>query len=247
MDYVLFGMGYGATLMLLGWALRTFGPERKYRNIDPQDIEREVEQRRWVRFIQGLGGVIAIGGTAMVLFTFIVMLINPDDVTGRQISLAVWAFLAVGVLIWCWMYVSRYGVLGIWSRETGYGFRTSQMKSARPSSLSSSSTARVTPKPRISTPRESPHTTPVLEGPSLQDDAAIDAPAEPELAVSDEAQPAEVAASETFDDPLTGDESEPGYDFGDGSDTTVPAEVSGRSEALMRLRRRQSRMRETQE
>src|SRR5690554_6814074 len=112
-------MGYGATLMLLGWALRTFGPERKYKDVNPEDIDRSILQRRWIRFIQGLGGVISIAGTALVVFTFVVMLINPDDDTGSMVALVTWGFLTLAVLIWCWFYVSSFGVTGVWSREEG--------------------------------------------------------------------------------------------------------------------------------
>lgn len=239
MDYVLFGMGYGATLMLVGWALRTFGPERKYKNVDPEDIDRTVAQRRWVRFIQGLGGVLAIAGTAMVLFTFIVMLVNPDDETGSVIALAIWGFLAVAVLVWCWFYVSNYGVAGIWSREEGYGFRRTA-SSRRRVFTEGISTARV-----ISTPDV--------------DNVPNDVEVEPDIPESEET-PSDIAANEPGDsgsphepgeddaeqpeaepESGSGENSEARYDFGDSADTTVPREIGGRSEAIRRLRERQAR------
>src|SRR5690606_13170092 len=115
----------------------------------PEDIEQVVAQRRWVRFIQGLGGVIAIVGIALVLFTFIVMLVNPDDDTGSFIALVIWGFLALAVLIWCWFYVSSYGLVGIWSRQDGYGFRRTSSTSARSATDEGISTARVVPAPRV--------------------------------------------------------------------------------------------------
>lgn len=239
MDYVLFGMGYGSTLMLLGWALRTFGPERKYKDVNPEDIDRTVAQRRWVRFIQGLGGVIAIAGTAMVLFTFIVMLVNPDDETGSFIALVTWGFLAVAVLIWCWFYVSSFGLLGIWSRREGYGFRK-RSSYPEPSAMKGISTARVVPSP-------------IADDEPLATDETFDPPAgdhdhSTDAATDHSEQDLEGDSPEDFHDVTEAMEdeepdetSEPEYDFGDGSDTTVPSEIGGRSEAVRRLRERQAR------
>lgn len=242
MDYVLFGMGYGATLMLLGWALRTFGPERKYKDINPEDRDLVVAQRRWVRFIQGLGGVIAIAGTAMVVFTFIIMLVNPDDETGSFTALVVWGFLIVAVLVWCGFYVSRYGLTGIWSRDHGYGLRGGKMTSLSPSTRSGLSTTRVVPKPRVAD-----------SGPTAVDpvdsEADVHEPhdAGAEVASDDLVGPPLVSEgpplveSVAEDDESAVAEVDPEYDFGDSSDTTVPSEIGGRSEALRRLRERQAR------
>lgn len=132
MDYVLFGMGYGASLMLIGWALRTFGPALKYANAnDSDDIDTQVKRRFWVRFIQGLGGVVAISGIALVFITFVVMLVNPTDGDGAVLSYVVWGFTVIALLAWCWMYFGRFGLTGVWSREEGYGLRGTNGQPAR--------------------------------------------------------------------------------------------------------------------
>lgn len=254
MDYVLFGMGYGATLMLLGWALRTFGPERKYKDIDPQDIDRVIEQRRWIRFIQGLGGVIAIAGTAMVLFTFVIMLVNPDDETGAFTALVIWGFLALAIMIWCWFYVSHFGLTGIWSRESGYGFWGAKGPEAAPQG-----------DPVYSVAREVPEVD-TAEGHQEQEDdesalADADVSAESDSSrvsetdaddevPADEPLPVEIygpTLEESIDEEEQPTEPEPEvassdaeYDFGDSSDTTVPRDIGGRAEAIRRLRQRQS-------
>lgn len=245
MDYVLFGMGYGATLMLLGWALRTFGPERKYRNIKQGDIEGEVAQRSWIRFVQGLGGVIAIVGTALVLLTFVIMLVNPSNQTGAIISVIVWGLLLVAVLVWSWLYIAKYGLIGLWSREEGYGFRSSGRRARSVSTLSSvgrSASASVSPVTDAAEAESVPAPDPA--GPYIEADAE-------EIVASDEADDdldpdfeEDLPASE-----LTVDSSEqigPEYDFGDSSDTTVTADIGGRSEAIRRLRERQLRSKSTQ-
>lgn len=240
MDYVLFGMGYGATLMLLGWALRTFGPERKYSQIDPENTDQRVAQRCWTRFVQGLGGVIAIAGTAMVLITFVVMLINPDDETGSFMALVVWGFLLLSLLIWFWLYLSRFGLTGIWSRTEGYGLGSGSAATLRRSP--SPQHAEIAPKPRVHNvaPTIDPVVEPLLDEPPAQteeiaavsDDMLVDDPLTDSPA--DEPSFAETTPETVPDD-------EPEYDFGDAADTTVPADIGGRAEAIRRLRERQAK------
>ena len=234
MDYVLFGMGYGASLMLLGWALRTFGPQFKYRNPPAEEnAEYQVEQRFWVRFIQGLGGVLAIAGTAMVLLTFVVVLVNPSDSTGRNLALAIWTIVLLAVLVWCWFYISKYGLTGIWSRSDGYGFRGTQPSTALPTSTTRVVTSRrLTPGQTEAEEIGSPEV--------VNDDLMADSmPENPDVDSSDPDLEAE--SDETEEERVSG----PVYDFGDGTETTVPSESSGRAEALRRLRERQERLRKT--
>lgn len=238
MDYVLFGMGYGASLMLLGWALRTFGPQFKYsRPSHDDDVDLQVEQRFWVRFIQGLGGAIAIAGVTLVLMTFVVVLVNPDDETGGLIALSIWAFLLVAMLLWCWMYVKHYGLTGVWSQREGYGLRKPKQPKARALSRSTepSMGARVSATTRPDREHTiAPATSDAIVGES---DVFEVAPAEAhETAVVEE-----MAAVDGDPEPEVTDSAI--YDFGDTDDTTVPSDVGGRSEALRRLRERQARAR----
>lgn len=222
MDYVLFGMGYGATLMLIGWALRTFGPSFKYANADESpDIDAQVKRRFWVRFIQGVGGVIAIAGTAFVFVTFVVMLVNPDDETGSFTALVVWGFLVVALLAWCWLYFGRFGLTGIWCEEEGYGLRAS----------GSSATATNPPVRKRSLALRRSNT-----APSNKSGASDDAPAS---SADGEAQiigpVPEVAATEA-DDAAETQTAGPDYDFGEANNTSV---FASRTAALRRLREKQ--------
>lgn len=239
MDYVLFGMGYGASLMLLGWALRTFGPQFKYKN-PPQaeNPEYQVEQRFWVRFIQGLGGVLAIAGTAFVLMTFVVVLVNPSDAMGRNLALGIWVVILISILAWCWFYIAQYGLTGIWSRSNGYGLRsTSSIPTPTPRTVT---TRKLSPEKPVTD--EAPVTAEVADEPESANVAA-EPVAEPvdDVDVADSAEP-EVAQEAEPEEEL---ESGPVYDFGDGTETTVPSESGGRAEALRRLRERQERLRKT--
>lgn len=235
MDYVLFGMGYGATLMLLGWALRTFGPERKYKKIDSDDADAQVARRSWVRFVQGLGGVIAIAGSAFVLFTFIIVLVNPADRTGAIASVIVWGLLLVAVLIWCWMYVGRFGLTGLWNPGEGYGFRKSGSTTSTINPLGSrDTTSPVSTSTHSGGPQYPTTEVPGPAGLVIETDEPTVLATHLEADETDSVeQPEQSIDMES--------EMGPEYDFGDGADTTVPADVGGRAEAIRRLRERQSR------
>lgn len=118
MDYVVFGTGYGATLMLLGWALRTFGPGLRYSSPENDTVEsgdRMLAALSWSRFATGLGTLIATAGAGLILIIFVTMLINPGDDTGGLIAWISFGLilLAVAIWSWLWLYVGRYGVHGI--------------------------------------------------------------------------------------------------------------------------------------
>ena len=212
MDYILFGMGFGASLMLVGWALRTFGPAWKYAATSRDDApDLAVARRFWIRFVQGLGGVFAIGGTAMVLLTFFVMLVNPDDATGQLFAWLVWLSIAASIGGWSVLYVRRYGTTGIWSRSDGYGFRSSR-RSASGSQDSALRSFQSQP------PSQDPPTTAT---------GLISATDEPQIAADNEASSPNVLNSAGVDAEIPA----PEYDFGDGSDTTVPGSESSRDDA----------------
>lgn len=115
MDYVVFGTGYGATLMLLGWILRTFGPDFRYRLDDdePPGGDFLLARISWRRFSGGLGALIATAGMAVVLVTFILILVNPSTSTGTWVAVAMFALTLVAAAVWTWLYVSQYGTFGI--------------------------------------------------------------------------------------------------------------------------------------
>ena len=116
MDYVVFGTGYGATLMLLGWALRTFGPGARYK--DPDDgavmaADAILARISWRRFAAALGAVIVTAGASFILVTVALILINPGDGAGALVALICLVLILLAVAIWTWLYVGRYGTHGI--------------------------------------------------------------------------------------------------------------------------------------
>lgn len=115
-DYVVYGTGYGATLMLLGYALRTWGPKLRFADHDEGAYDRrefQTAQASWSRFTSGLGATIATAGAVLVLFTFVLMFVNPGDSVGVMVALIISAATLIGVAVWAWLYFSRYGTWGI--------------------------------------------------------------------------------------------------------------------------------------
>jgi hypothetical protein len=117
-DYVVYGTGYGATLMLLGYALRTWGSKWRFANQDENAYDlQEFRSARsaWTRFTSGLGAVIATCGAVLVLFTFLLMLFNPGDDVGVLVALIVSGAVLIAVAVSAWFYFDRYGTWGILS------------------------------------------------------------------------------------------------------------------------------------
>jgi hypothetical protein len=114
-DYVVFGTGYGATLMLLGWALRTFGPVLRYRQETDAPLRGDMLMARlsWRRFSSALGAVVATSGMALILITFIIIFLNPGDAVGTRIAWACFSLILLAVAVWMWLYVGRFGIYGI--------------------------------------------------------------------------------------------------------------------------------------
>lgn len=116
MDYVVYGTGYGATLMLLGYAFRTWGPNWRYRDEDERAYaggELRTARSAWSRFTNGLGAVVSTCGMVLILFTFALMLANPGDGVSEMVSLVLSGLLLIAVAVWAWMYFDRFGVFGV--------------------------------------------------------------------------------------------------------------------------------------
>jgi hypothetical protein len=117
-DYVVYGTGYGATLMLLGYAIRTWGPNWRFRDQDAHGYEQQElrsAQSAWARFSSGLGAIIATCGAVLAVLTFLLMFINPGDDIGVPVALGATGLILAAVAVWAWMYFSRYGTWGVLS------------------------------------------------------------------------------------------------------------------------------------
>ncbi|MGB3330643.1 MAG: hypothetical protein WBA46_16905, partial [Thermomicrobiales bacterium] len=86
-DYLVFGVGFGSTLVLLGWVLRQFGPAMRYRDTPDEVLgaEQLLERNDWQRFCIAIGALLSVCGAVMLLVTLITLLIRPADRTGTII------------------------------------------------------------------------------------------------------------------------------------------------------------------
>lgn len=113
MDYLVFGVGFGSTLVLLGWVLRQFGPTFRYRNT-PEDVlsaEALLERNDWQRFCIAMGALLSVCGAAMLLITLITLLIRPSDRVGTIVVGVIFTLSLVAVAGWIVMYVQQHRAL----------------------------------------------------------------------------------------------------------------------------------------
>ncbi|HEV2126988.1 MAG TPA: hypothetical protein VGR22_00020 [Thermomicrobiales bacterium] len=117
MDYVVFGIGFGATILVLGLLLRDLGPRLRYRRqanddgVLPADVL--VAKVAWDRFCNALGAVLAIGGILFLLITFVCIILAVSDDTGGWVMLSALAVFFLMVLYWTWAFFHRFGAYGI--------------------------------------------------------------------------------------------------------------------------------------
>jgi len=120
-DYIIFGLGAGSSLVLIGWLFRDWGPalrDRKARSdVEVLAAHQMVAQMRWARFCGSCGTALAIGGAFMLVATIIGFLMNPTDARGAMIVLSAFAIVSVAMLVWSWLFVSRFGIDGIFRRK----------------------------------------------------------------------------------------------------------------------------------
>lgn len=117
MDYVVFGIGFGATLLVLGLLFRDLGPRVRFRRPSHADgvfhAEELVARVSWSRFCGALGTVLAIAGVLFVILTAICMVLMVSDGTAGGIMLGSLALLCVLMALWTWAYFDRFGSYGI--------------------------------------------------------------------------------------------------------------------------------------
>jgi hypothetical protein len=115
LDYVVFGIGFGATILVLGLLLRDLGPRIRYRRgsngVLPADVL--VAKVAWDRFCNALGAVLAIGGILFLLATFVCILLTLSNDTGGWVMLASLAVFFLMTLYWTWAFFDRFGAYGI--------------------------------------------------------------------------------------------------------------------------------------
>lgn len=117
LDYVVFGIGFGATLLVLGLLVRDVGPRLRYRTpTNPEGIfhaEELVARVSWSRFCGALGTVLALAGAAFLLITVVSMFLMLSDATGGLVMGISLLILFLLVAFWTWAFFDRFGSYGI--------------------------------------------------------------------------------------------------------------------------------------
>ena len=117
LDYIIFGLGAGATLTLVGWAFREWGPSVRDRS--PAGAETVlsgyelVDRMAWQRFCRSCGALLAIVGLLVLLATIIATALMLSNRTGSTIVLSTMAACVVATLVWLGLFLHRFGARGI--------------------------------------------------------------------------------------------------------------------------------------
>ena len=236
-DYVVFGIGLGATLVLVGWALRTFGPVLRHRAKSADGLMSAaamVEKLSWSRFVSALGAVVTSGGALMLLATVAAIALTPSDRLGTIIVLS--AFLVVLILAcaWAWVYIGRYGTHGILPARTVMTDTANEPDEmtavavvGAPDTEPESAVVPAEAEDGAAEPAEPPTQesveSPMAEAAVDEDAEAPDATAEPEVAPQP-GEPAESEAAPEATTPVSEAGSEPESGTARSEPDSVPAE-----------------------
>lgn len=114
-DFVIFGVGLGATLVLVGWLWRTVGPRLRYRAADDSVLSGEemVARISWRRFCRSGGALWVMGGFLLVLAAYASLLLSLSDHTGAVVVVATALAILLAIVLWLAAYLHRFGLIGL--------------------------------------------------------------------------------------------------------------------------------------
>lgn len=116
MDYFIFGIGFGASLVLLGWGLHHYGPGLRFRRDDEgKEVLRAEEmilRQDWTRFCTALGALLLVAGAIVLLATVVTLLVRPSDRAGSIIAGTLFVLVLVGAAVWIGLFVNQHQGLG---------------------------------------------------------------------------------------------------------------------------------------
>ena len=116
MDYIIFGIGAGATLVLTGWLLREWGPRIRDRKPAEDEIlsaSEMVTRMAWTRFCATCGMALVLGGLSTILATLAVLFVAPSDDRGAMAVMVAFGVAAILMLIWTALYLRQFGAMGV--------------------------------------------------------------------------------------------------------------------------------------
>lgn len=117
MDYILYGAGTGASLAVIGWVLREWGP--RLRDGRPEDGQIQsaselIDRMSWARFCASCGMALVFGGTLILLVTAVVAVWNPGDDLAARILIGTYIGVSLLLLVWSGLYTRQFGTAGIY-------------------------------------------------------------------------------------------------------------------------------------
>ena len=116
MDYIIFGTGSSATLVLTGWLLRDWGPRLRDRGPAEDEIlsaSTLVTRMAWARFCASCGMALLICGVLVMLVTLGAALLAPSDRAATIAVISMFGLAALLMLIWTGLYLRQFGAFGI--------------------------------------------------------------------------------------------------------------------------------------
>ncbi len=116
MDYIIFGTGSSATLVLIGWLIRDWGPRLRDRKPAEDEILSAsdlVIRMAWARFCASGGMALLICGVLITLATLGAALLAPTDRSATIAVIATFGLTAILMLIWTGLYLRQFGTMGV--------------------------------------------------------------------------------------------------------------------------------------
>jgi hypothetical protein len=117
LDYIIFGLGVGATLTLAGWSLREWGAAFRDRSSSPTETVLSgyelVNRMAWQRFCRSCGAVLAMFGLLVLVATIVSTALMLSDAAGSMIVVTTFVMCLVATLIWLGLFLHRFGARGI--------------------------------------------------------------------------------------------------------------------------------------
>lgn len=117
LDYIIFGLGVGATLTLIGWSFRMWGPALRDRTSSTEETVLSgyelVNRMAWQRFCRSCGAVLAMFGLLVLAVTIVATILTLSNRTGSTIVLATFVACLVATLVWLGLFLHRFGSRGI--------------------------------------------------------------------------------------------------------------------------------------
>jgi hypothetical protein len=169
-DFVVFGCGFGALLMLGGFALRDLGPWLFGKSADEDALPEYEEAKTTIRkqTLSTIGNGLSFAGAGIAVVTFAALLASADDKMGAMVVGISVILATVGVAAWSYDTYRRYhaAMNMVYAQERAIRARqTGKPKRARPAQKRDQPAPAVVPQPTFAASEEAA----LVDSPSRDD------------------------------------------------------------------------------